>query len=484
MFGGPVAAPINSPHLRKSGGRAVVSDLADELGNGVEDGHLHPIEVNGLKSASTPMVTVAIAPSPMLLWRFKVLLFLLWGFICSKIGWHSVMRMSVDLRDLFLYEAFLYYNPLLLVTTMVWLWGINLWVFSQSNVNYAKIFYLDQNHLTHREIWKCATWMTIIVPTSMTAYLYLYSHGEVSLAASQPVLLYFAVVMILIFPFDIFYFQSRYYLLRTLWRIVLPLQIQTTMEKRAISFSDFFLADILTSMAKVFSDLERSVCRMVHRQVATIAWFEADSVCGSHSIAIPLVLVLPYLFRFFQCLRQYKDTGERSTLLNALKYSTAVPVIFLSALKYHVLPDSWINFYRPLWLLSSVLNSLYSFYWDVTRDWDLSGFTRIFKFNKSHLCSHLSHGRIWVYIWVIGSNLILRCTWTYKLSAHLRHNYLTVFTIAASEIFRRFQWIFFRVENEWNKMNSRSNIQLSMNNPTNEEVKLLASDGHNVLIKE
>jgi hypothetical protein len=46
-------------------------------------------------------------------------------------------------------------------------------------------------------------------------------------------------------------------------------------------------------------------------------------------------------------------------------------VIFVSALKYHVLPDSWTNFYRPLWLLSGVLNSLYSFYWDVTRDWDL-----------------------------------------------------------------------------------------------------------------
>ncbi|KAE8701019.1 hypothetical protein F3Y22_tig00110549pilonHSYRG00112 [Hibiscus syriacus] len=32
----------------------------------------------------------------------------------------------------------------------------------------------------------CSVWMTIIVPTSMTAYRYLYSHGEVSLAASQP----------------------------------------------------------------------------------------------------------------------------------------------------------------------------------------------------------------------------------------------------------------------------------------------------------
>lgn len=29
------------------------------------------------------------------------------------------MRMSVDLRDLFLYEAFLYYNPLLLVVNYV-----------------------------------------------------------------------------------------------------------------------------------------------------------------------------------------------------------------------------------------------------------------------------------------------------------------------------------------------------------------------------
>ena len=103
------------------------------------------------------------------------------------------MRMSVDLRDLFLYEAFLYYNPLLLVvseyhlffrflsiivffftfsflvsthflfamlmqTMMVWLWGVNLWVFLQASVNYAKIFDLDQNHLTHREIWKVPKW--------------------------------------------------------------------------------------------------------------------------------------------------------------------------------------------------------------------------------------------------------------------------------------------------------------------------------------
>ncbi|GJX79558.1 ERD1/XPR1/SYG1 protein, partial [Tanacetum coccineum] len=372
MFGGHVTVPVNSPHLRKSGSRQLFSDL----------------ETTEMKlAAGAQLATAAMLPSPVLLWRLKVMLFFLWGFSCCK-------------------------------TAAVWFWGANLWVFAQSNVNYSKIFDLDQNHLSHKEIWK------------------------------------------------------------------------------AIAFADFFVADILTSMSKVFSDLERSVCRMVHRQVATIAWFEADSVCGSHAIAIPIVLVLPYIFRLFQCLRQYKDTREKTSLLNgnllfccvlrssrssvisALKYSTAVPVIFLSALKYHVFPDNWINFYRPLWLLSSFLNSLYSFYWDVTRDWDLSCFTRIFKFTKPHIVSQLIYGQKWVYLWVIGSNLILRCTWTYKLSAHLRHNHLTVFAITTLEIFRRFQWAFFRVENEWNKMSSKQNIQ--MGEISGEEVKLLNSNNHNV----
>ncbi|KVI04174.1 EXS, C-terminal [Cynara cardunculus var. scolymus] len=387
MFGGHVTVPVNSPHLRKSGSRQLFSDL----GSSEEAASSHLIESEMKGVGGTPLAAAAMLPSPVLLWRLKVMLFFLWGFSCCKIGWDSVMRMSLDLRDLFLYEAFLYYNPFLLVTAAVWFWGANLWVFAQANVNYSKIFDLDQNHLTHKEIWK------------------------------------------------------------------------------AIAFADFFVADILTSMSKVFSDLERSVCRMVHKQVATIAWFEADSVCGSHAVAIPIILVLPYIFRFFQCLRQYKDTREKTSLLNALKYSTAVPVIFLSALKYHVFPDSWINFYRPLWLLSSVVNSLYSFYWDVTRDWDL-------RFKKVIQLFDLESQT--VYLWVIGSNLILRCTWTYKLSAHLRHNHLTVFAITALEIFRRFQWAFFRVENEWNKMNLKQNLQ--MGDISGEEEKLLNVNNHNV----
>ncbi|KAL2930806.1 SPX and EXS domain-containing protein 1 [Bienertia sinuspersici] len=202
MFGGLVNT--NSPHLRKSGSRPVIG----ELGESSEEVLVQSSGSNEMKglSITAPLSGTVFMPSATFLWRFKVLLFFVWGFCCCKIGWHAVMRMSVDLRDLFLYEAFLYYNPLLLVTLMVWLWGINLWVFSQANVNYAKIFDIDQNHLTHREIWKCATWMTIIVPTSMTAYLYLYSDGEVSLAASQPV--FFCTLLLLCFCYHPLIFST------------------------------------------------------------------------------------------------------------------------------------------------------------------------------------------------------------------------------------------------------------------------------------
>lgn len=51
-------------------------------------------------------------------------------------------------------------------------------------------------------------------------------------------------------------------------------------------------------------------------------------------------------------------------------------------------------------------------------------------------------------------------------------------------MFRRFQWVFFRVENEWNKISTKSsNTQLYMGDvpkQEEEEEELLNSNGHNV----
>lgn len=55
--------------------------------------------------------------------------------------------------------------------------------------------------------------------------------------------------------------------------------------------------------------------------------------------AAPYLMMLPYLWRFLQCLRQFNDEGHYRHLFNALKYTTAFPVILLSA-ALHSMPDN------------------------------------------------------------------------------------------------------------------------------------------------
>ena len=55
-------------------------------------------------------------------------------------------------------------------------------------------------------------------------------------------------------------------------------------------------------------------------QVATAAFLSSTDICGSHSLMIPIVLAYPYVCRFFQCLRQYSDTKDKSALFNGMNY--------------------------------------------------------------------------------------------------------------------------------------------------------------------
>ena len=62
-------------------------------------------------------------------------------------------------------------------------------------------------------------------------------------------------------------------------------------------------------------------------------------------------------------------------VLNAIKYSTAFPVIIFSAMKYQVTVGAWQGLYKPLWLGAALLNSSYSYFWDIERDWEIQLFT-------------------------------------------------------------------------------------------------------------
>ena len=100
------------------------------------------------------------------------------------------------------------------------------------------------------------------------------------------------------------------------------------------------------------------------------------------------------------------------------------------------------------------LNSFYSFYWDVAKDWDLTLFSEA-RNGPDHpwaLRRHRFFHSNSMYYYVIVIDLLLRCTWSFKLSPHLDHfNDLEggIFLMEVLEVFRRWVWIFFRVETEW-----------------------------------
>lgn len=247
-------------------------------------------------------------------------------------------------------------------------------------------------------------------------------------------------------------------------------------------FGDILLADVLTSYAKILGDLFVSGCMFFSTGVSSTD--KPDRSCGG-AYMVPLIISIPSMIRLRQCLIEFGRVRKNPTptsgwggqhLANALKYSTAFPVIVLSALQRGTNPNdigmSEAGLFR-LWygytpqpvpyvyshndrMLFVFLNSFYSFYWDVAKDWDLTLFApSSVRNNPEHpwgLRRHTHFHTKEMYYGAIVIDFMLRCTWSLKLSPHLDHfNDLEggIFVMEFLEVLRRWMWIFFRVETEW-----------------------------------
>ena len=333
----------------------------------------------------------------------------------------------------------LYYFPLVAPLAMLWLWGVNVRHWTELRVNYVSVFNGEEQRmlLAHNEIYEMAAYVTACAAVSASFFALASLGGHNSFAAFQPMLLYCGLVGLLILPVDVFYLKNREFFLKTLGRIAWPFQ--------TVNFADFLLADMLTSLSKPLADLETATCHIV-----TSNWLTTPTTgpCTPSSWIIPVVLALPYLWRLLQCVRVYQDTREVPNLYNACKYFSAFPVIFLSAYKYHIEMAEWEATYKPAWLVCAAVNTLFLYYWDITRDWEFGLFSRGYLWGSGGqlLRDNLIYGNRIAYVWAIASNFFLRIAWTHKLSHHLKSLPLTVVVISTLEVFRRFQWTYIRIE--------------------------------------
>lgn len=253
-------------------------------------------------------------------------------------------------------------------------------------------------------------------------------------------------------------------------------------------FGDILLADVLTSYAKIIADLFVALCMFFQSDGS--ATKRPDRGCGGQYL-IPILIAVPSIIRLRQCITEYlrvKANNERhgigaqgwggQHLANALKYSTAFPVIIFSALqrnlsvKHDDIGLTEKALYR-CWVVAVIVNSLYSFYWDVAKDWDLSLFSSA---RNSHMHAYGLRARLYfpskeLYYFAIITDLLLRCTWSLKLSPHLDHfaDFESgIFLMEFLEIGRRWMWIFFRVETEW----VRSTSERGLGSPAADDVLL------------
>lgn len=228
-------------------------------------------------------------------------------------------------------------------------------------------------------------------------------------------------------------------------------------------FGDILLADVLTSYAKVCGDIFVMACMFFSPGGSSTD--TPNRNCGG-IVIVPLLLAVPSVIRLRQCVIEYlrvrrapykESTGWGGQhLANALKYSTAFPVILFSSLQRSAEGDGAKTSLYRAWLVSAIVNSLYSFYWDVAKDWDLSMFSSARERSSPHHLWGLRERLVFrepnLYYGVIALDLLLRCTWSMKLSPHLNRFSdweSGIFVIELLEVFRRWVWIFFRVETEW-----------------------------------
>ncbi|EDW50633.1 xenotropic and polytropic retrovirus receptor 1 [Drosophila sechellia] len=331
-----------------------------------------------------------------------------------------------------------------LIIECLFLWGVNVYGWRSSGVNHVLIFELDpRNHLSEQNIMEVASVFGVIWACCVLSYIFCDPLGIPQYAA--PLCLYTLMAAFLLNPTKTFHHEARFWAIRILIRVIMaPFCF--------VNFADFWLADQLNSMVPAFLDIPFLIC-FFGRSPTWHKAGKAASHCVEYvSLLHPIVAILPAYFRFAQCIRRYRDTKESFPhLVNAAKYATSFFVVIF-AHKYHTTTDTYPlskeNPWFYCWITAAIFSSCYAYTWDIKMDWGLfdskAGDNRFLR-------EEIVYSSTWFYYFGIIEDLILRFSWTLSMSL-IEAGYIegdVMMTILSPlEVFRRFIWNYFRLENE------------------------------------
>ncbi|XP_059799739.1 xenotropic and polytropic retrovirus receptor 1 homolog isoform X1 [Hypanus sabinus] len=338
----------------------------------------------------------------------------------------------------------------------VFLLGINIYGWRKAGVNHCLIFELDpRNHLSHQEIFELAGFLGVLWCLSVLACLFsAYIHTPMSIS---PLVLYGLMVLLLLNPTKTFYYKSRIWLLKVLSRVI-------TAPFHKVGFADFWLADQLNSMGPVFLDLWSLICFYTF----DMNWESNQGLLSppagekprqkpiygnSYGVTCFIQCIPPWI-RFTQCLRRYRDSRDAFPhLANAGKYSTVFIMVTFAALysteKERSQLTIGVKVYFYLWAVTTCVSTIFTIGWDLKMDWGL--LDKKTKENKFLREETVYQYKAYYYCAIL-QDVVLRVAWALNiLFTQTKQSEVAEIistTLGPLEVFRRFVWNFFRLENE------------------------------------
>ncbi|XP_038891094.1 phosphate transporter PHO1 homolog 9-like isoform X2 [Benincasa hispida] len=320
------------------------------------------------------------------------------------------------------------------------MYSANIYFWRRYRINYTFMFGFKQGtELGYREVFFLSSGLAVLTFACVLSHLDMEIDLETkkfeALTESIPLALLTAVLLILFCPFDIIFRSSRFFLIRSVFRLVCAPFYKVTLE-------DFFLADQLTSQVQAFRSLEFYICYY--------GWgnfLQRTNTCSESNIFEGfyfVVAIIPYWIRTLQCLRRLIEEKDVSHVFNGLKYFSTVIAVAMRTGNDLNMGMTW----RTLAAVSSAIATISGTYWDIVCDWGL-----LRRDSKNPwLRDKLLISNKSVYFAAIVLNILLRLAWMQSVlgfrEAPFIHRQALISVVAGLEIIRRGIWNFFRLENE------------------------------------
>ncbi|OBZ67468.1 Phosphate transporter PHO1 [Grifola frondosa] len=289
--------------------------------------------------------------------------------------------------------------------------GINLLVWSRSRINYIFIFELDlRTRLDHRVYFEAPAFLL-----SLLCYAFWLSFSRIGSSNVAPTtwpLLWLALTaLVLLDPLPILFRPSRWWLVKNVIKLL-------TSGMHRVEFTDFWMGH----------GMDQTWRRCTNGPKWGISFVLAS---------------LPLLFRLVQSVKRWVDSRLITHLINGGKYGSGILMyLFYFMWREH---GGGRGSHFVVWCIFATNYSLYAASWDFLMDWSVLRPHATYPLLRSEL---LYTNCIPLYYVAIITNILIRFIWVLYIPQRGPDFVLRTFIAGMLEMLRRWQWNFFRLENE------------------------------------